>query len=555
MIKSVKRIFILSLLAFASLFFIACNLTTIAINNVGPSVKVSGSAELNVGDVAKYNAEVTPSDKYNQKVIWTISNPDIATIDEEGNVVAIAAGRATIKATYQDDKYNVVGRISIKVIANTDIYTDDVPTSIVIYGELNPKVNTMDLLRVETTPDNASHDVLWSSSDESVATIDNFGIVKYHQTGNVTITAKNKDNNDISASLEVTVVKDTRDSDLEQATINCIAKVKDSIFGVANYQVNERDVLEKNSLGSGFVYEAWGYLENGKKTYNLDDEGIVGYGYYLITNKHVVKDSDQLKIYIHMIDEEIDATLIQYDEKVDLAVVTFDYNEYIEPLKIGNSDELLAGQTVIAIGNPEGFEYSSSATSGIVSYPIRYVSSDTDEDGVNDWDAAYIQHDAPINPGNSGGPLLNLYGEVVGINTMKFASTDIDNMGFSIPTKDIWDLLPYLENGLVPKRARIGVTVIAIRDLLAHDDENDPNYKYIIPEGVKTGLYVTSVDEASVAFGKIQADDIIMVFNGVNLKNSLQLRAELGAIVVGSNVEIPVIVLRNGAEVEITLVW
>ena len=555
MVKNIKRIFIISILAICTIFFIGCNLTSLAISSNGPQVKVSGTAELTVGDEEKYSATVTPTDQYSQNVIWTISNPDIASIDEEGNVVALSVGRATIKATYQDDKYNVAGRFSIKVIASKETYTDETPATIKLFGDKEAKVNTMELLRVETNPSNASHDFLWESSDEDVATIDSFGIVKYHSEGTVTITAKTKNNETIKDSISVTVSNNTRNSDLELATIECIAKVKNSIFGVANYQANERNILEKTSLGSGFVYDAWGYLEDGTKTYDLTNAGITSYGYYLITNKHVVEDSDALKIYIHMIDEEIDATLIQYDDKVDLAVVTFDYSDYIEPLKIADSDTLLAGQTVVAIGNPEGFEYSSSATSGIVSYPIRYVSSDTDDDGINDWDAAYIQHDAPINPGNSGGPLLNLYGQVVGINTMKFASTEIDNMGFSIPTKDIWDLLPYLENGIVPTRARIGITVIAIRDLIARDYESATDYKYIIPDGVKTGLYITGVDTASVAYGKLQADDILIVFNGVNLKNSLQLRAELGAIVVGSNTTIEVIVLRNGEEVKVELTW
>ena len=137
---------------------------------------------------------------------------------------------------------------------------------------------------------------------------------------------------------------------------------------------------------------------------------------------------------------------------------------------------------------------------------------------------------------------------------MKFATNDIDNMGFSIPSNDIIELLPYLEKGKVPVRARIGVTVIAIKDLLATDWEN-ADYKYIIPEGVKTGIYVTEVVESSVAYGKIKADDIMLEFNGVVLKDSLQLRAELGAIVVGSNTEIQVKLLRNGQEITVTLIW
>ena len=274
----------------------------------------------------------------------------------------------------------------------------------------------------------------------------------------------------------------------------------------------------------------------------------------VITNRHVIENSDAVKVYLHTIDEEIDAEFIHYDDKVDMAIVKFRYDEYIKPLKFSNSDTLVHGETVIAIGNPEGFEFSSSATRGIVSYPERFISDDTDGDGVNDWDAVYIQHDASINPGNSGGPLLNMYGEVIGINTLKFASAEVDNMGFSIPSNTIVELLPYLENGKVPQRAKIGITVIAVLDLLQTDYKN-ADYKYIIPEGLKTGLYITDVTNGSPAFGILQKDDILLEFNGVVLRKSIQLRAELGEIIVGSNQIIKVKVLRNGKELVFDLTF
>ena len=124
----------------------------------------------------------------------------------------------------------------------------------------------------------------------------------------------------------------------------------------------------------------------------------------------------------------------------------------------------------------------------------------------------------------------------------------------SIPSNDLVELLPYIEKGKVPTRARIGVTVIAIRDLLQGDYEN-AEYKYIIPDGQKIGIYITEVSEGSVAYGILKADDIMLEFNGVVLKNSLQLRAELGAIVVGSNTTIPVKILRDGKEMTVELTW
>ena len=99
---------------------------------------------------------------------------------------------------------------------------------------------------------------------------------------------------------------------------------------------------------------------------------------------------------------------------------------YLLPLVLGNSDNVKKGQFAIAIGSPQGYEYFNSMTLGIVSYPNRLI---VDEYGKN----LFIQVDVAINPGNSGGPLLNIYGEVIGVNTMKLVEEDVDLMGFSIP--------------------------------------------------------------------------------------------------------------------------
>ena len=552
-LKIIKKVLIAIVIFFLAISLFSCGLK-IAVND-GPTVKVSGPDQLKVGDKELYTAVVTPSDKFSQNVTWDISNNNLAEISENGEVTGLKSGRITVRATYKDDQYIVVGRFSVLIISDEEKYTDEVPTSIVASLDLTGYIHTKDIIRVETEPVLASHDFLYESSNTEIATVDSFGIVTYNNTGTVSFTVKAKENENVYSVVTVSIIEDTRPSDFEDATVACIEKVSKSVIGVANYVANDRDVLEKKSLGSGFIYDVWGIKEDGTTTLDLTDEAIDRFGYYAITNRHVVKDNDAIKVYMFDIDDEVPATLIQYDDKVDIAVIVFEYFEYIEPLIFADSDAIKSGQTVIAIGNPEGFDYSRSATSGIVSYPLRYVSDDTDGDNVKDWDAAYIQHDAPINPGNSGGPLFNLFGQVVGVNTMKFASTDIDNMGFSIPSNEVLGLIPYLEEGKVPQRARIGVTVIAIRDLLSVDYTQNKEYEYKIPDGVQTGIYVTEVVSGSVADGKIEKDDIILEFNGVQLRNSLQLRAQLNAIVVGTNTEIEVKLLRNGELLTVYLVW
>lgn len=550
-----KKIVLIIILLFACIFT-ACNTIIGAITET--KVTITGPNSITIGEEVQLYAKITPEDKFEGGVKWQSNNTNIATITSDGKLTGVSGGRVSITATAVSDE-KAVGKIYIKVVEEEIVYTDEAPTSIEIIGPTQLKNGTTTLYRFKTTPANASQEVEWSLPYMDAITINNNGIltVPKNITGagfKVVCTSK-KDPN-VKAELDVGVSKIERAADSEQAIIDVIANTKDSILGVANYAYNSNNVLVKASVGSGFVYFAYGVLGDGTLVYdNLEtNEDIVKYGYYLITNHHVVDKSDSLKIYLHTIDEEIDATLIQYDNKVDMAVVEFFYDEYIKPLTFANSNEIVAGEFCVAIGNPEGFDYSSSATLGIISYPIRYISDDTDNDGINDWDAAYIQHDAPINPGNSGGPLLNLYGQVIGINTMKFASNEIDNMGFSIPSNDLVELLPYIEKEKIPTRARIGVTVIAIRDLLQGDYKN-AEYKYIIPEGQKIGIYITDVSEGSVAYGILKADDIMLEFNGVVLKNSLQLRAELGAIVVGSNTTIPVKILRDGKEMTVELTW
>ena len=520
---------------------------------VTTKVKISGKNQIEVSESFYAVATITPEGEYKDSFVWSSSNEDVLKVTEDGYVTGVNSGTASVVATSTENEY-ITGTLYIKVINKKIEYTNEAPEKITLIGDSNVHVDTISYFRFDTYPLNASQDVVFSSSNEDIATIDKLGIARFKKAGNVIITVASKIDNSITSSNNVTVEDNLRNPSLEEATIDVIKNTKDSILGISNYKYNSNGKLVVSSFGSGFVYNVRGILSNGEYANDINDENITNYEYYVITNQHVINGSDELKVYLHTIDEEIHANLIHYDDKVDLSLLKFKYDEYIKPLKFSDSDTLVHGETVIAIGNPEGFDFSSSATRGIVSYPERFISDDTDGDGTNDWDAVYIQHDASINPGNSGGPLLNMYGEVIGINTMKFATADIDNMGFSIPTNTIVELLPYLEKEEVPQRAKIGITVIAILDLLQTDYENS-DYKYILPEGQKTGLYITGISEGSPAYGKLQKDDILLEFNGIVLRKSIQLRAELGAIVVGSETVINVKVLRNGEVLSIDLIF
>lgn len=168
---------------------------------------------------------------------------------------------------------------------------------------------------------------------------------------------------------------------------------------------------------------------------------------YIVTNYHVVEDATTLSITF-VDDETYEAELCGYDESVDIAVLkvslsdlSSDTVDQISVIAIGDSDELTVGEQVVAIGNALG--YGQSVTTGIVSALDRTVSTDSDSDSDS---STYIQTDAAINPGNSGGALLNMNGELIGINTAKVSSTDVEGMGYAIPISQVLDLIESLMN-------------------------------------------------------------------------------------------------------------
>ncbi|MBZ1506109.1 trypsin-like peptidase domain-containing protein [Leuconostoc mesenteroides] len=200
-------------------------------------------------------------------------------------------------------------------------------------------------------------------------------------------------------------------------TVQNLQKTSSSSSWSSYFQQNQQDSsseLETASEGSGVVYK-------------ISD----GYA-YIITNNHVVADSDELQL-ITASGKKIQATIIGTDSSKDLALLKAKTTDIKTSASFGNAKKLQSGQQVLAIGSPLGSDYATSLTSGIVSAPRRTLSAE--ETGSSATTA--IQTDAAINPGNSGGPLINLKGQVVGINSSKIASstdgTSVEGMGFAIP--------------------------------------------------------------------------------------------------------------------------
>lgn len=261
--------------------------------------------------------------------------------------------------------------------------------------------------------------------------------------------------------------------------------------------------------------------------------------FYIVTNFHVIDGATE--VVVDITDGEVaDAQLVGHDADTDLAIVSIkksDVSELIsktmKPIQIGDSDELRVGEPAIAIGNPLG--YNRTLTAGFVSALDRDVQ---DEAGIK-----YIQIDAAINPGNSGGALVNRKGELVGINTAKIVDTQVEGIGFAIPSnvmKPIVDEI--IENGFVA-RPYIGIGGVEIGE--------DDSELYEIPMGVMI-RYIYEDSPAEEA-GLLEADLIIGV-DDVKVFTMDDLTGYIGNLKPGDKIDLKII--RDGSEkltVEVTL--
>lgn len=360
-----------------------------------------------------------------------------------------------------------------------------------------------------------------------------------NQTNNITNNVTNDITNKVVDYENISI------TDMNNAIQMAVERVEKAVVGVSLKSVSSMSSgstsVDSVSIGSGVIYKA---------VENYDGDKLISYSYYVITNRHVIT-SDEVKnpkvyIYLGYEDIQVEAEVLGYDQKVDLACLKFEHTTFIDPVEIGDSEALKKGSLVIAVGNPEGFDYFGSATLGIVSSPLRYLSSDTDNDGMQDFNSSFIQHDASINPGNSGGGLFTIDGKLVGINTIKLVSANVDNMGFAIPSNDVKYLIEnYLEKGLTFVRPRLGVIGIEARVLTPAIIESQglkslPDIYEI--NKLPYGIYVTEILKGGSLYGSgIKADDIILEFEGVKLTTNSAFSALVNTASkyqVGSVVEI-----------------
>lgn len=290
-------------------------------------------------------------------------------------------------------------------------------------------------------------------------------------------------------------------------SINCSA-VSTNIFG---------QQTESASSGSGFIYTADGYI---------------------VTNQHVVANASSINVTLYNGDT-YPATLVGSDSDYDVAVLKIDAKD-LPAVTLGSSTDVNVGDTVMAIGNPLG-ELTFSMSQGIVSCVNRAIN-------VEGTPFNMIQVDASINPGNSGGPLMNLYGEVVGIVSAKYSSyanTTVEGLGFAIPINDVQSIIKdIMENGSVGNKAYMAITAGTMTQQMA------AQYKINATEGV----FVYSVeDDGAGDKAGLKLGDVITKLNDTQITSMEDLSAAKKGFKAGDTVTLTV--LRDGKEITTQLTF
>lgn len=285
-----------------------------------------------------------------------------------------------------------------------------------------------------------------------------------------------------------------------QKIISAAERVNATVVSVIRYRKDEKGEQKQAGIGSGVIFEN----ERGKVR--------------VVTNFHVIDGGDAFEVVLH---NEIakKAKVIGKDMLSDLAVLEMDDKDVEHYAVFGDSDGLKVGDAVLAVGNPLGLGFSHTTTFGVVSSINRSIPISLSNNGFYDWEMQVIQTDAAINRGNSGGALVNLDGEVIGINNMKVANFGVEGLGFAIPSNTVVPIIESLVKHGKVKRPFMGVATL--------DYDYVPEEKELnLPRGVKEGLLVMTVSGPAEAAG-LKEDDFIVALDEKEVSSTIELRQYL----------------------------
>ncbi|WAA13479.1 S1C family serine protease [Fervidibacillus halotolerans] len=290
----------------------------------------------------------------------------------------------------------------------------------------------------------------------------------------------------------------------ETTIADIVEEVSPAIVGVVNLQeMQNRFNLETKEVESG--------SGSGVIFYKDDQYG------YIITNNHVIEGASNIKVSLYN-GKQVEAEIVGTDALTDMAVLRIDEKYVDKVATFGDSQTLRTGDEVIAIGNPLGLEFSRTVTRGIISGTERTITVET---SAGDWELTVLQTDAAINPGNSGGALINSQGEVIGINSLKIAQTEVEGIGFAIPSNDVIPIAEELMKHGAVKRAYLGIQLYNVSDIAEF-------YRKSLVGSLEKGIFITSVEKGSPAdVAGLQENDVIVAINGEEVETATDLRKYL----------------------------
>ena len=319
----------------------------------------------------------------------------------------------------------------------------------------------------------------------------------------------------------------------ETSTTKAVEKVQDAVVSVINYQTQSSDSLSSifGNIESSDELAVAG--EGSGVIYKKDGDTA-----YIVTNNHVISGAEKIDILLAS-GEKLSGELVGADTYSDIAVIKIAADKVTTIAEFANSDTIKVGETAIAIGSPLGSVYANTVTQGIISSLSRTVTSQTEDGQTISTNA--IQTDTAINPGNSGGPLINIQGQVIGINSSKITSSSvsssgvaIEGMGFAIPSNDAVQIINQLETNGKVTRPALGVQMVNLTDLSTSQLEKAG----LANTDLTSGVLIVSTQPGLPADGKFEPYDVIIEIDGETIENKSDLQSELYKHQIGDTITV-----------------
>lgn len=354
-------------------------------------------------------------------------------------------------------------------------------------------------------------------------------------------TSDNASGSPSAGNTKVSNVKVNTESDITDA----VDKVQGAVVSVINLQKQQ----QSGGLGEWSDIFGNGSGSSSKKDSSQSEEDLIeasegsgviykreGNTAYIVTNNHVVESQNGLEVLLKD-GTKVKASLVGTDSYTDLAVLKVDSEKVadITPATFGDSTKLKVGEPAIALGSPLGSQYANSVTSGIISSLNRQVVNQNDAGQTVNINA--IQTDAAINPGNSGGPLVNIEGQVVGINSSKIVQTEsnvsVEGIGFAIPSNDVVSIINKLEKDGKVTRPALGISMVDLSALSADQQKQIAK----VPNSVTNGVVIAKVQSNTPAEkAGLKQYDVITKIDNTNVSSGVQLQSQLYKHSVGDTV-------------------